>query len=245
WSLRAAVSDMYSTTTSFQSDDNLQNADPLIFALASPYKIKTSLFNRPYSLTLTPGFESLFMNADGEGSRENSNTSYYFNIENSFSQTDKWIGNYSLDLRQDNSFIDTQDIDDQTALKVSLSTTQIFILQPKASENLILDAAVIDNAAQGDNQKYLRINAGLTYTHSFFWDTQAAAQIALGTTKYPDHSSQREDQNYGFTLSASKNLSTFWNASLSAGWSHNNSNVDVYSYDKLLISNIYTFTGAF
>lgn len=245
WSIVGSVSDIYSTSTSFESKDQLQNADPLVFGIKSPFKWKTTLFNKNYILNVTPGLESILMNADAQGPRENTNNSMYVTLSNTFFHSDTWVANYDLDLRNDASNIDAAAEDDQSAFKTSIGTTQIFIGDTKAGQTYIADLFLINNAAKGDNQKYNRINMGLTYAQNFYWSSQAAVRLDLGTADYADHSAGRKDSNYGVTLSASKPLKNRWTTSLSLGWSDNQSNVNIYSYDKITISNMYTFTGAF
>lgn len=245
FSIVGSISDIYSTSTGLEAKEDLQNADPLVFGLKAPFKWKTTLMNKSYSLTLTPGLESIMMNVDGEGARENTNNSTYLTVSNTFFHTEKWVANYDLDIRNDVSNIEADEADDQTALKTSIGTTQILIGDLKTGKTYIADLFLINNAAKGDNQKYNRINLGLTYAQNFYWQTQGAARLDFGTADYPDSSAGRKDTNYGLTFSASKPLTKQWNTSVSLGWSDNASNVDSYKYDKITISNMYTYSGAF
>lgn len=245
WSVVASMNDIFSTSTGLETKEDLQNADPLVFGLKAPYKWKTTLFNKNYSLTITPGLEAIMMNVDGEGARENSNNSTYLTLSNTFFHNEKWVANYDLDIRNDVSNIDASASDDQTALKTSIGTTQIFIGELKTGKTYIADLFLINNAAKGDNQKYNRINLGLTYAQNFYWETQGAARFDFGTADYADSTAGRKDTNYGLTFSASKPLTKQWNTSVSVGWSDNTSNVDAYKYNKITVSNMYTYSGAF
>lgn len=245
WSVVGSISDMYSTSTGFEAKEDLQNADPMVYGIKSPFKWKTSLFNKSYSLTVTPGFESIMMNVDGEGARENTNNSTYLTLSNTYFHTEKWVANYDLDIRNDISNIESAEVDDQSALKTSLGTTQILIGDLKSGKTYIGDVFYINNAAKGDNQKYNRINLGLTYAQNFYWETQGAARLDFGTADYPDSSTGRKDTNYGLTFSASKPLTKQWNTSVSLGWSDNTSNVEAFKYNKITVSNMYTYSGAF
>jgi tetratricopeptide (TPR) repeat protein len=245
WSIVGSVSDIYSTNTSGEAKSELQNADPLVFGIKSPYKWKTNLFGKNYSLTLTAGFESIMMNADGDGPRENTNNSAYVTISNTFFHSETWVANYDLDLRDDDSNIESSPEDDQSAFRASIGTTQILIGDSKIGQSYFGDLYYVMNAAQGDNQTYNRINLGLTYAQNSYWGTQAAARFDMGMADYPNNTLSRKDSNYGLTLSANKALGTNWSTSVSVGYSNNSSNVDIYSYNKITVSNMYTYTGAF
>ncbi len=245
WSAILSFSDMYSTNTSFAVDDELQKADPLTVGLSSPFRWKTTLFEKPYTVLINPGYETLLMNADGEGDREATTNSYYVKFENTFVHQPEWIGTYSLEYRHDQSLISGEAADDQTADKFTLGTSQVSIIDAKTSKSYITEASVALNKALGDNQTYQKLALGLTYTESWLWSSQVALRMDLTATTYPDHESSRQDTNYGFSASASKSLSEKWTTSLSIGWNQNSSNIDSSSYDKATVTNIYTYTGAF
>ena len=245
WSLLASFSDMYSTNTSLSPSESLQNADPLVYSLSSPFRWKTTMFERPYTLQITPGFESLMMNADGTGDRETTNNSLYLKIDNTFAHKADWVGTYGIEYRDDQSLVSGAPDDDQTAKKIILGTTQIFIADPKTMTSYIFDSNIALNDAAGSNQKYQKLSLGFTYTQAWYWKSQVAYRADLSNSTYPNHAESRQDTGYGLSASASKSLTEKISTAISLGWSQNSSNIDSFTYDKFSISNVYTYSGAF
>lgn len=245
WSINTSLYDMYTWNTSFGVDPTLQKADPLMISISSPYKYKTKWNSKPFQITLTPGYEMVNMNADGVGAREQVTSSYFLKWDNNIFSSNDLNSSYSLEYRQDTSLISSAAADNQTATKYTLGTTQIYYLDIKKTRNWEGDAFYALNQALGSNQSYNKISLAATYAREWLWNSTINGKLEYVDTTYPTHSSSRKDNFINLSSSASKPINEKWTASLSLTYSIANSNITGYSYNKINISNVYTYAGAF
>lgn len=246
WSLHLSVSDMYTYSTKFKTEDTLQAADPLSTGFKTTYKLKNFNFKKPMTLSITPGIDGLMMRNTGATSRSFISSSTYLQLNPFIVQTEKWFGSYTLEYRQDNSFLkDVSDTDDLSGSKYTLSTSQIFVYNKEKSQSILTDLGYTTYNAKGDNQKYNKANLAFTFVTPWKWSSVTSYRLDYTTTDYPKNSSDRKDQVISGSWNGSKPLSENWNASLSLTYSSSSSNVDSYDYTKFQVFNIYTYSGAF
>lgn len=227
------LSDMYSTDSGMKAKTEFQNTDPLSYILAFPYKYKGQAMGKPYQMTLSPSIESTSMNADGAGSREKIVDSTVLKNDNTFVMNEDWFATYSFEIRSDSSKIAVADPnEDQTASKITVGTSQTFFKNKKKTEAMIFDAAVANNAANGNNQKYLKLDVGLAYTQPWLWATNWNGKLALSQTNYGSHSSSRKDTSYTLSTGLQKPINDSWASSLNFSYVNNGSNLDSNKYNK-------------
>lgn len=241
-----SVSDLYSTDQSFKAKTEFQNTDPLIFGLVFPYKWKGTLFDKPAQVGLTPGYETIQMNADGTGARENIVNSTILKGDGTFVMRDDWFANYALEVRRDNSLLKDVPSDDvQSANKMTLSTTQTFFQDNKKTRAVIGEGSYAMNMADGKNQKYNRLEIAGGYLMPAFMESTLLSRLNASMSKYPDHVTGRDDKSLGLTLILQKQWSETWSGNLMGTFNKTDSTLEGYTYDKFVIMAGATWTNAF
>lgn len=243
-SLLLGASDMYSTDTKFQAAQNFQNTDPLIFSAYVPYKYKGTAFEKGYQMILSPGYETIQMNADGSGSREAILNSAIIKNEHTFGMREDWFATYAIELRSETSLIDTTTTpeDDLTGTKLSLSTSQIFFQNQKRTEAWIGELGLSQYRANGDDAAYAKFDLAATYMTPWKWDTTVTSRLAYYVAEYPAHTTGRSDKNTTLTLGLRKPISETLAANLTGSYITNQSNSDEDDYRKYMIMTLFTWT---
>lgn len=231
FSAQLAVNDMYSQDKQFQSKTEFQNTDALQAILGLPYRWKSEAFGRGYQLSLTPSYENVQMNADGEGTRETILNSQVMDIDQTFIMSEDWFSTYNLEFRRDNSQIQSTAEESQSATKVSLSSSQAWFFDAKKTKALIWDLGYGRNNAEGENQKYNRIDTALTYLHPINDTWSGTTRLGYYNSNYAEHLSGRTDNNIGLTLAARRGLEKLLFINVAFTYQKNNS-IEAYTYDK-------------
>lgn len=222
---------------SFNEDFNA--ADPFLVTLKTPYTYKDTVWKKGYKLDVTPGYELLFMDVENTGTRDQILASILLDVDNTFIMRDDWYSTYTVDLRLDDSSLEVSDeADDSSATKVTLSTSQMFFLNKPKSKILIGDFGATINSADGDNNKYLKLLLGTTYVHPLtFWgsDLSWASTLTYYNQGYSERADDRKDGNITVSSSLSRKINDYFSVSVTADYSKNSSNVDTFSYNKFSV----------
>jgi hypothetical protein len=232
WSAILSLSDMYSTDKNFQAKTDFQNVDPLVMNLSLPYKWKGEALGKPAQLGLTPAYETIYLNADATGSREAIVNSIILKGDGTLVMSDDYFPNYSVEIRRDNSLLGVTGDEDQTANKITLSTTQTTFQDKKKSKALIWDGSVAMNMAEGNNQKYNRLDLGASYMMPSVWETTFLSRLALGYSDYGSHTTGRKDTTYTLMGLFQKPINDDLGTSLTLIYIKNNSTLESSAYDK-------------
>ena len=117
------------------------------------------------------------------------------------------------------------------------------MLNAVGNKSFLADVGTVSNKSDGKNNNYSKTIFSGTY--SFPWSTKYGGSARLDYTdlKYPDNSNLRKDTIYGLTIGATQELSKTKNIGLSLSYLMNNSNVDSYKYNKMLVGFTYGFSG--
>lgn len=245
WSAALNYSDMYSMDNKFQAAANFQNTDPLMVTLYLPYRLKGTYFGKPAQLTFSPGYETMSMNADGSGARENIMNSAVLKNEATLVMGDDWFSTYSLELRSDTSLLTSSAEEDLTATKVTLNTSNIFFKNKKKTESVTYDAGLALNQAKGSNQRYQRLDLAGTYAAPWKWETSWNGKLGLGYATYPNHSSSRADTIITLSTGLAKPFTETLNGLLNLTYTNNGSNVDSSKYDKYILMGVFSWSTNF
>lgn len=240
-----SVNDMYSLSKNLRAEPAFQNTDPLSLSFALPYKFKGEAFSKPYQLGLTPSYETIQMNSDGNGARETLVNSLVLKIDQTFVMNENWFSNYLLELRSDDSQLTSSGDDDMTAKKISLGTTNTFFQDKKKTEAWIAELGLAQNMAEGKNQEYTRLDVAGSYLAPWKWDTSWTARLGLYLADYPNHSVGRKDTNTSLTLGLRKALTENLTGMLTGNYSINKSSLDSSDYKKYLIMTVFSWNSAF
>lgn len=240
-----SVNDLYSLDKTLKASADLQNADPLALSFGLPYVYKTSLFNKPYRLSVAPSYEAVQMNLDRTGSRENIVNSGVFSLNQTLVPNDKWFSSLNLEYRSDQSQISATDDENQTATKATVMTSQTVFVDNKNSKAWTVDLGYALNNAKGVNQKYTRIDAAVGYFMPIYNDTTGNARLSYYGSNYTQHLTGRTDTNVGLSLSTRTPLSEIlsWNNGLS--YNKNTSTQTGSTYDKWVVSTTFSWAQNF
>lgn len=245
WSVIANYGDMYSYDKSFKSATAFQNTDPLTTAISFPYKYKGLVLGKGYQLTLSPSIESTSMNADGTGAREKVLGSTALKADQTFVMSDDWFATYTLEFRNDTPASVTTEIDDSTATKITLGTSQTFFQDKKKTEAYIGDFSYALNSANGDNADYTKLDLGGTYMKPIFTDRSLISRLGLTNTNYSNHASSRKDSTMNLMVAYRQPIKEDLAATASLTYTNNSSNVDSSKYNKFMLNGLLTWTPSF
>jgi tetratricopeptide (TPR) repeat protein len=219
-------------------------ADPFIYTLTAPFSRSGKLGSKSTKFTLTPGYELLYMDPYGTGTKGKEQASYYATLDSMFIMSKTWISMYTLDYRRDNSSdVSSVGDEDMDSTKITLRTTQMLVLDKKRS--VIPMLAYIKNAAVGKHKDYNRIDVGLTYTAPLWWETTGSAGLTVYQMKYPETTIPRTDKNYSLTLGATKPVKDWLSWGLTGTYTKNQSNITANEYTKYMVMTTLTFVTNF
>ncbi|MEK7356157.1 MAG: hypothetical protein AAB250_06885, partial [Bdellovibrionota bacterium] len=223
---------MYTVDSSFQGDQSLRNADPNVVALSLPYTIKGTAFGRAVKFDITPGYETIYMSIENNENKEilasllTSGTALLV-------MSDTWFSTYALDIRQENSKLNSSTGDDNSSsIKVKGSTNQLFMVGEDKKKFFIPEGAYTLNESIGKNSVYSRLDIGASYVMPWKWETSASFKLAYYNLNYPQNSTGRADNNVTFSTGLSRKLSDTWSTGLLASYESNQSNQSTNSYSK-------------
>lgn len=230
-----------SVSTIYTSDVSLATTDHLLLSAAAPYKYKGTVGEYGYQFSLEPIFEHLQIPV-GSPLLD----SAVLNMDNSLIVSPNWFSNYRLTIRKDNALTAPISADDDlTALKLSLTTDQTFFTDRAQQTAILSRLGVSANNAEGKNTSYQRIDLGLGYTRPWRWDISWTGRLDLYHLTYHRRDIVRSDLNTAISLSLDQKINdgSSWGASL--GYSTNDSNDGLYTYQKPVLSLIYSAKTGF
>lgn len=244
FSVNLYANDMYSTDNNFAAKKSFQDTDPLTMGISAPYKIKGNAFGKAYQGSLTPGYETIQMNADTVGARESIVNSTYLKTDHTFVMSETLFSTYLAEIRQDSSQLTSSEADDQTATKYTLGTVQTKFQDSKKTEAIIGDFSLSQNNAKGGNSKFTRYDLGLAYMMPWKWETSFTSKLAYYDVNYPDHATGRRDRDTSLILGLSKPLSDKLSASLTGIYTINQSTLESSDYKKYMIMTNFSWSTA-
>lgn len=240
WSTKVDVS----LTNSF--DDANAAGDPYLYDLNLPYAYKSSLGSKAWKLTLKPGYELLYMDYDDSGTKKLSFASYWLNIDNSLIVTPRWITNFTLEYRNDDSHTtDSVGSNDADAPKYTAKAGQTFLLGENKKKILLFGLGYIKNAAVGGNKEYNRMEGGLTFVRPVFWSMNWSSSLNMYKVDYPNSDNDRADTNTALGLGLSKPLKPWVTWGLNGSYTKNDSSVTSNTYTKWLVMTTLSFNTRF
>lgn len=247
WAARLSVSDIFSIDKDFESTATIQQADPLQLTYAMPYTRQLRLAGKNGLLSLTPGYQLLFMQ-DGSGSEDRDIVfaSGLLTASLDIAQTKSWFSKYQIDISHDDSRIDvTNQEDDQTALKYSLLYTGTVLLGGASESSVFFDLLYAMNDADGDNNIYnqLLFAVGGSRQLSSKWLGYLRAEYFA--MEFDKSSTDRSDESLTLALGAQWLWSKRSTMSMDLQYTDNQSNVETFDYDKIAFTVSWSFDSGF
>lgn len=238
-----SLSDMYSFNSDFKEDSTIQAADPLQGELAIPYRYTLN----SGSLTVTPSYQVLYMSLT-DGSRDLVFDSTFVSTQWTTSHVPSWISDYKLELASDNSHIVIANPeDDQSAIRYSLLVSQTKLFDNEGYKTLAFDLIYTVSDTEGDNFRYdkylLAIGGAYPLSTSRKW--LSYGRMDYYNMDFADSTLGREDKGFIVTLGANRVLGSKAAVNLNFQYYNNDSTVELYNYDKFVVSAIYQFSSGF
>ncbi|MBL7557043.1 MAG: tetratricopeptide repeat protein [Bdellovibrionaceae bacterium] len=240
-----SISDMYSVDKNFKSDSTIQSADPLQYGIRLPINYSHSAFSRSFNSNVTPYMSMLNMSDDG-GSRKLIMTSSGLGLDTQWDQGNDKFHIVKFDYAVDKSSLEVSSEDDnQSAKRMSLNYNWVKLLNPTGGKSFLADVGYVSNTADGKNYSYSKLL--LSSTYSFPWSAKyrGSARVDYADQNYSKSTSGRKDTIYGVTLGASQDINKKNNISLTLSYLMNNSTVEAYKYNKVVLGFIYSFSGSY
>lgn len=236
-----SVSDYYSLNNQFQADATIQTADPLEISLTLPYHLESSVWGRQYNFEIIPYAKSIIMSQSGV-SRKELIRSYGSSFAASTALSGTWFLSNKLDVSSDQSFLSSSTGDDnQNATKVGLTVAPTRLLDLKGEQSITPEVSYLMNMAQGKNYRYKKF--GLAGTYAFpLLKTNSSLRLDYTNQNYSEASTTRTDITAALTFSMSKDLKKDLNLVGSAQYTTASSDLDIYKYNKFMISALLTYT---
>ncbi len=239
------VSDMYSVDNSFKSNSTIQSADPLQYGMRLPINYVNTWFKRSFNSNVTPYVFMLNMSDDG-GARKLILNSSGLALDTQWDQGSDKFHILKFDYVIDKSSLEVTNADDnQSAKRMSFNYNWLKLLTQTGDKSVLADIGYVSNTADGKNNTYSKILVAGTYSFPWSAKYKGSARLDYSDLKYPENSNERKDTIYGFTLGASQDLNKRNNISLTLSYLMNNSNVEAYKYNKMLVGFIYSFSGSY
>ena len=229
------LTNIYTTDSSMKFSQALHNTDPFLIDVSAPYTFKGLFMGKGFKLDIIPGYESLTMSID-DNSAKVIQSSYLLKGLSTMIMSENWFANYNLELRQDNSNLNSSSGDDnESAINLKLTDANLFFLNKEKSKIFSTDASFSHNNAVGKNFIFDRFDLGAGYTTKFYGDTMLSSKLSYFLLNYSEIASARLDNSYTLSAGLSKKLSETLTSGFNASYNMNNSNLDAYTYKKYTV----------
>ena len=236
--------------------DDFTQGDPFIGALYVPYLHKGTWGKKGMRISVTPGYEQLRLDADGDkSSPENIQDTILVTTELSLINTPTWFSMYSFEIRNDNSNLEITDDDiNADALKYKLGTSQNFFMSKSRKKVVSVTGALTLNQADGKERTYQKIEVGVNHVRPMKWkDASWNVGLSLYYHTYPDQDTDtdssgvqaRTDKNTALNLGLSKPFTDWFIWGVSGNYTVNNSTDDNNTFSKYSVTTTATFNKLF
>lgn len=213
-------------------------ADPMLITTSLPYTHKGTYSDKAYKLTVSPGYERLYMDENDDCAKEDILNSMLLNTDVTFIMRNNWFASYTLNIRQDDSLSSTSvGTSDADALQYSLQTKQSFFLDKSRKTALITGLGYTLNNANGTEKKYNQIDFNASYSRPFIrWkDTSWTTGITYYKLTYTNSADGRTDSNFSLSYSTNSTLNDWLTWGTTSSYTVNNSTSTSNQYNKYSI----------
>lgn len=218
------------------SKDEVSTADPLIANLSTPFVYKGMALGKGYKFAIKPLYEVVMMDINDDGTRENILNSAAIQADNTFVMKADWFAAYTVELRSDDSLLESSTGDENgDAIKVSLKTTQTFLLDTSAKRIFMANGGYVMNQAQGDNKFYNRYEIGATFIQPTDWGASLNLGLSYYFLDYKKHDDSRKDHNMTFSTGVTKPIKDWVSWNVTGSYISNKSSVTASDYSKYTI----------
>jgi hypothetical protein len=237
--------DMYSYNTSFKASKDLQKADPMLLDFKIPYKHNGKFLGKGYQLSISPGYETMNLNADGEGGRELLLVSTMLSTSQTFVVSDNYFTTLDIEYRKDDAKGAEPSATDTDASKITVATKNVWFQDQKKSKAWLGNFTYTLNNTKGDDYKFNKMELAGGYLMPVMKDGSLSSLLSYFSTKYPSNSQSRADSGLSLTVGLSKPVAEKLTSSYSATYNLNNSNVETSKYNKFTFAALLNYSVDF
>lgn len=239
--LQLGVNDYYSVDKNFKGEATLQTADALEWAALLPYKTQLEASSRTYFFDVTPAAKSLYMAPTG-GTRKSIASTALISANMTTALNNLWMVRAGLELGSDKFTLDVPEEDDQSGSRITVNGSLTRLLDLKGATSLTGDLSYTDSKTKGTNYISKKSVLAATYGFPLFKSSLGAFRLEYTNQAYPQALVDRTDKITSATLSAMTPLNKSWNLAVTAMGSTSDSQVELYKYDKYMVSALLTYT---
>ena len=221
--------------------------DPFLYDLAAPWSWKGTLGGKVSKLTLTPGYELLWMDPTDTGTKHEEMASYFVGLDESIVYTKSWVSTYSLQYRHDQSYdLVSEGDEDLTSNQYTIRTTQTLFLDQARKQALLPMVDYVRNSARGKDKTYAKYDLGITYARPAWWGTTWNLGLTFYQSRYTAmDTAERIDNDYTVSTGVSKPIKDWIIWGLSGSYTRNGSTDANFEYTKYLVLTTATFVVDF
>lgn len=186
------------------------------------------------------------MDPTGTGTKDQILRSVYMDFEMTLVMNPSWFSTYGLNYRLDDSLLaSSTGADDADASKAAVRTAQTSYLDTEKKQAITGSLGYTVNAAKGDNEKYNRIDGGVTYSRPIAWESALSLGLNFYKAVYESADDRRSDFNTTLSVGASKPIREWVTWGVSGSYIKNDSNIQANEYSKYIVMTSATFNTAF
>ena len=235
--VQVQLSDMNSFDQNFNKNTNFNNFDPFVFQIQAPYRWKGLFSDRNSLVSANPFYRSIHMDPSGNGGRTELFNSFGLITDLSIFHTPQHSAYYALELRKDNLLLPiTNPDDDQNSLFIGLNTTQTLLPDPAAHKySWLIDGGLGFNQAQGKNQRYGQVLAGLGLMQSWLWEALWITKLSAQYRDFFQSNTGRKDTLLHLQALMQKRINSYLQGSIILSYQYNQSNFALAQFDQWLL----------
>ena len=226
-------------------DSKFSAADPMEVTLTAPYARKGLLGKRGYKFTMTPGYDTIYMDYNSGGTRLDLLNSFTGDFDLMLVMSDRWFSTYNLNVHDDKSLMPAAANQDMSAIKITAKKAETFLLDESKKQALITYIDYVDNLAVGSQEAYTKIDVGVAYSAPIqrYKNTNWNSSLTAYLMNYSNYlgNGARHDTDLSLSLGLSKIYTERWTWTNSVAYTNNQSNQSSYAYDKYSITTSVTF----
>ena len=229
----------------YSFDSKFTSADPAGLTLTAPFSLKGTMGKRGYKFTATPGYDTIYMDYNSSGSRQELVNSMTGDFDLMLVMNERWFSSYNFNVRDDKSKMPSAVDQDMSAIKYTFKKMETLFVDESKKRALIGYVDFVDNIAVGSQQRYTKVDLGVIYSapierfKNMTWNTALTTYVM----SYPNYlgNGNRKDTDLSLALGVSKVLSERWTWANNASYTNNASNEAAFGYDKYSLTTTMSF----
>ncbi|MGZ3797709.1 MAG: tetratricopeptide repeat protein, partial [Pseudobdellovibrionaceae bacterium] len=237
-----AVADYYSLNSTMKNDATIQAADALEASMNLPYHQEFKISKNQMNLEVIPSYKGIYMSTTGGTRSLAIKTTALSTTLSAPLKSDLFLST-KLDLSSDQSLLESSvGNDDLTGPKYGLTLTPTKFLDLKGEKSLSGELNVLKSQTNGINNRNLKTGVAISYGFPAVSKGTSNVRLDYFTQAYSEATTPRTDKNMTLTGSYTKDLNKKWNMLLSLQYTSAQSEVDIYNYNKFLVTSLFTYT---